>query len=161
MTNYVLHHGVTNVNKPGKVRVAFDAAAQFGKTCLNEKLLQGLHYLNKLNGIVLRICQESYAAISDIEQMYHQIKVAENNQDVLRFIWRDNTDRQIVVHIIKVHIFGKIGSPCIANWVIKRTASGQLSQYVNKVIETKQFFYMNSYLDCLAFLERQQKPFIK
>ena len=31
--NYVPHQGVINVNKPGKVRVVFDAAAQFDETC--------------------------------------------------------------------------------------------------------------------------------
>ena len=51
VTNYVPHHGVTNVNKPGKVRVVFDAAAQFDKTCLNEKLLKGPDSLNNLIGI--------------------------------------------------------------------------------------------------------------
>ena len=77
VTNYVPHHGVTNVNKPGKVRVVFDAAAQFDKTCLNEKLLKGRDYLNKLIGIIFRFRQEPYIVISDIEQMYLQIKVAE------------------------------------------------------------------------------------
>ena len=48
MTNYLPHHGVTNVNKPGKVCVVFDAAAQFDETYLNEKLLKGPDYLNKL-----------------------------------------------------------------------------------------------------------------
>ena len=51
VTNYVPHHGVTNVSKPGKVRVVFDAAAQFDKTCLNEKLLKCPDSLNNLIGI--------------------------------------------------------------------------------------------------------------
>ena len=49
--NHVPHHCVTNVNKPGKVRVVFDSAAQFDKTYLNEKLLNGPDYLDKLIGI--------------------------------------------------------------------------------------------------------------
>ena len=44
-------HGVTNVNKPGKVRVLFDAAAQFDKRSLSEKLLKGPDYVNTLIGI--------------------------------------------------------------------------------------------------------------
>ena len=63
---YVPHRGVTNVNKPGKVKIVFDAAAQFDKTCLNEKLLKGPDYLNKLIGILLRFRREPYAVISDI-----------------------------------------------------------------------------------------------
>ena len=35
ITNYVLHHGVININKPGEVRVMFDAAAEFQNTSLN------------------------------------------------------------------------------------------------------------------------------
>ena len=81
--------------------------------------------------------------------MYHPIKVAENDQDALRFVWRDNTDEEIVDHMMKVHIFGKVDSPCIANWVIKRMASDQSSQYENEIIERiKQNFYMDDYGDC-------------
>ena len=142
-------HGVTNVNKPGKVRVVFDAAAQFDKISLNEKLLKGPDYLNMLIGIFLRFWWETYGVISDIEQMYHQIKIAENNQDAFRFVWRDNTGKEIVDHMMKVHIFGKVDSPWIANWINKRTASDQSSQYQKEIIEIiKQNFYMDDYLDC-------------
>ena len=83
--------------------------------------------------------------------MYYQIKVAENYQYAL---WRDNTDKKIVNHMIKVYIFGYLlvlDSPCITNWVIEKTASDQSSQYENEIIETiKQSFYMDDYLDCFA-----------
>ena len=59
----VTNDGVTNVNKSGKVRVVFDAAAQFDKTCLNEKLLKGPDYLNKLIGIIFRFRREPYIVI--------------------------------------------------------------------------------------------------
>ena len=87
--------------------------------------------------------------------MYHQIKVTENDQDVLRFVWRDNTDKEIVDHMMKVHIFGKVDSPCIANWVIKRIASDQSSQYKNEIKKIiKQSFYMDDYLDCFPSQEK-------
>ena len=78
--------------------------------------------------------------ISDIEEMYHQIKVAEKDQDALRFVWRDNTDMEIVDRMMKVHIFGKIDSLRIANWAIKRAASDQSNQYENEIIETNKIF---------------------
>ena len=57
--------------------------------------------------------------------------------------------------MMKVHILGKIDSPCIANWVIKRIASDQSSQYENEIIETiKQNFYMDDYLDCFQSQEK-------
>ena len=59
----VTNYGVTNVSKSGKVRVVFDASAQFDKTCLNEKLLKGPDYLNKLIGIIFRFRREPYIVI--------------------------------------------------------------------------------------------------
>ena len=155
MTNYMLHHSVTNISKPGKVRVVFDAAGKFHKTRLNEKLLKGLDYLNELIGVLLRFRRELYVVISDTKQMYHEVKVAENDQDPLRLVWRDDTDQEIVDHMMKVQIFGKLDFPCIANCVIKRTRSDQSSQYENEIIETiKQNLYMDNYLDCFPSKER-------
>ena len=73
ITNYVPHHGVTNVNKPGKGRVVYDAAAEFNKTSLNKNLLKGPDLLNNLIGILLRFSRERYAVMVDIEQMFYQI----------------------------------------------------------------------------------------
>ena len=131
------HHGVTSV--PGLVK-----SVQIDKTCLHEKLLKGSDFLNKLFGILLRFQLELYAVISDTDQMYHQIKVAENNQDAL---WRDNTDKEIVKHMMKVHIIGEIDSPFIVNWVIERKMLDWSSQNENEITETiKQNFYMDDYL---------------
>ena len=36
ITNYIPYHGIQNPNKPGKLRVVFDAAAYFDNSCLND-----------------------------------------------------------------------------------------------------------------------------
>jgi hypothetical protein len=53
-TWYLPHHGVENVNKPGKVCVVFDAAASFRGTSLNQELLQGPDQCNSLIGVLLK-----------------------------------------------------------------------------------------------------------
>ena len=45
--------------------------------------------------------------MADIEQMYHQIKVKESDQDALRFVWRNTPEEEIEDH--------KIDSLYIAN----------------------------------------------
>ena len=46
------HFGVTNPNKPGRVRI--DAAAKSHKVSLNDKLLTGPDHLTSLFGVLLR-----------------------------------------------------------------------------------------------------------
>ena len=51
--------------------------------------------------------------------MYHQIKGAENDQDPIHFAWGDNTDKGMVNHMTKVHIFGKIDPPALQIGLLK------------------------------------------
>ena len=88
ITNYVPHHGIQNPNKPGKLRVGFDAATYFNNSCLNnDHLLTGPDLLNNLVGILFRFREGKYAALSNIEQMFYQINVRPEDQDALRFLW--------------------------------------------------------------------------
>ena len=48
------HHGVKNVNKPGKIRVVFDAGAKCNNTSLNENLLKGPDYFSKVISILIK-----------------------------------------------------------------------------------------------------------
>ena len=65
--------------------------------------------------------------------MYHKIKVAKNDLDTLQFTWGDSIDKEIMDYMMKVHIFGKLDYPCIANSVIKRTVVKQSSQHENEL----------------------------
>ena len=54
-----------------------------------------------------------------------------------------------------VHIFGRIDSTFIANWVIKWTASDQSNEYLVDIINTiHENFYMDDYLDYLTLLKK-------
>ena len=90
-TWYLLHHSVTSPNKPGKIRVVFDAAAKFQGTSLNDQLLPGPDYINKLAGILMRFCQEEAVLIADIEQMFHKVRVPAEDCYALRFLWWSGT----------------------------------------------------------------------
>ena len=117
--------------------------------------MKGPDYLNSLVGILLRFRRDKFAVMADIEQMYHQIKVKESDQDALIFAWRNTPKEEIEDRKMTVHIFGKIDSPCIANWVVKRTASDQFNKYPVDIINTiHENFYMDGYLDCFNFEER-------
>ena len=142
-SNYIPHHSVTNINKPNKLRIVFDAAAKFSNTSLNS-----------LVGILLRFREGQYAIIGDIEAMYNQVKVLKKNTDFLRFFWRENFNASIDEYIMCVHIFGKVDSPCCAKWALKRTAIDNKPKFSLRAMEAVlEHFYMDDYLDSFPDLE--------
>ncbi|XP_070571257.1 uncharacterized protein [Ptychodera flava] len=82
---YIPHHGVYHPKIPEKIRVVFDCSAKFQGVSLNGLLLQGPDLTNNLLGVLLRFRQEPIALMADIEAMFHQVKVKEEDSDCLRF----------------------------------------------------------------------------
>ena len=59
--NCISHHAVTNIKKPGKICIIFDAGAKWRSPSLNESILKGLNLPNSLIGILLRFRQGKFA----------------------------------------------------------------------------------------------------
>ncbi|XP_028413517.1 uncharacterized protein LOC114536351 [Dendronephthya gigantea] len=148
---YRPHFPVLNPNKPGKVRIVFDAAAEFDNTSLNKNLLQGPDRTNSLVGVLLRFCQESVGIAADIESMFHQVKVCPKDQDSLRFLWwPDNLEKPPEEYVMTVHIFGATDSPCAANSALKKTADDNEADFDPGTITTvKKNFYVDDLLKSL------------
>ena len=83
ITNYIPHHAVFNINKLSKLCVAFDAAAKYCGTLLNETLLKGPDLLSSFTGIILCFRINKFAVMGDIEQMFHQVNVPTTDRDAL------------------------------------------------------------------------------
>ena len=61
----------------------FDCAAKFQGESLNDNVLQGPDLTNTLIGVLLRFRHEPVALISDVESMFHRVRVNPDNCDVL------------------------------------------------------------------------------
>ena len=70
---YLTHFGVQNVNKPGKVRLVFDAAAKTNGTSFNDLLLTGPDLLKNLLGVLMRFKQKRYAVKADLRDTLRRI----------------------------------------------------------------------------------------
>lgn len=142
-TWYLPHHPVMNPNKPGKLRIVFDVAAEYEGTSLNKSLLQGPDMTNSLVGVLLRFRQGKVGLAADVEAMFHQVRVRKEDQDALRFLWWTNDYSQCPdVYVMEVHIFGAASSPCVANSVLRRTAADNAKKFgpeVAAVVE-KNFY---------------------
>ncbi|KAK3704924.1 hypothetical protein QZH41_016749 [Actinostola sp. cb2023] len=128
---YIPHHGVYHPKKPNKIRVVFDCAAQYKNESLNKHLLQGPDLTNSLVGVLHRFRQEPVAFTCDIEGMFHQVKVNEEDRDLLRFLWWENGDTTQVPqeYRMTVHLFSATSLPGCANFALKQTANDYESEF--------------------------------
>ena len=143
---YVPHHGVYHPKKPDKIRVVFDCSSQHNGVSLNKFLLQGPDLTNSLVGVLIRFRQERVAVMADIEAMFHQVKVPENYQDYLRFLWWPDGDTSLEPqdYQMTVHLFGATSSPSCANFALRRTAVDNKDRFGEDACSTLQ---RNFYVD--------------
>ena len=122
---------------------------------MNDHFLSGPDLLNNLVGVLLRFVEGKCAALSDIEQMFHQINVTPEDQDALRFLWQDGKTDAIEDHIMCVQVFGKMDSSCIANRTLKRTARDSEKVVIENIIDQiNRNFYMDDFLSSHSSIER-------
>ena len=69
-TNYRPHHGLTNINKPNRIRVVFIEAAAYSETSMNQNLLKGLDFLSSLIGVLMKFQEGQFAILRGIEAMF-------------------------------------------------------------------------------------------
>ena len=140
MVWYLSHHPVFHPDKPDKTRVVFDVS-------LNDKLLQGPDFTNTLVGVMTRFRPEPIALISDIESMFHQVEVAPDHCDALRFLWwpRNDMEKEPQDYRLKVFPFGAVCSPSCAGYALHRTAQDNEGLFPPEFIETvnKDFYVDN------------------
>ena len=87
-TWYIPTFLVTNPNKPEKPRLVFDAASKHLGVCLNDALINGPVLLANLHDLLLQFLERPYTVSMDIEKMFLQVRVREEDQAAFRFLWR-------------------------------------------------------------------------
>nr|XP_039259008.1 uncharacterized protein LOC120335544 [Styela clava] len=85
--------------------------------------------------------------------MFHQVRVAPQDTDALRFLWWDDGDisKEPVPHRMRVHIFGAASSPSCAAFCLKQTAVKFGNEHKPRISEiVNEDFYVD---DCLTTAE--------
>ena len=101
-----------------------DAAAKYDGVYLNDKLHTGPDLLNSLVGVLLRFREQRVGLAADIEAMFHQVQIKEEDQLALRFLWLNlELERPPDVYQMLVMIFGAASSPCMANYVLRKDST--------------------------------------
>ncbi|XP_062713750.1 uncharacterized protein LOC134290600 [Aedes albopictus] len=136
---------VQNPNKPGKVRVVWDAAATTGGVSLNSMLLKGPDLLTSLPSVLFRFRQREVAITGDIKEMFHQILIRPEDRQAQRFLWRDSATEPVQEYVMDVATFGSTCSPCSAQYVKNRNAEEWKQVYPDAAAAIVENTYVDDY----------------
>ncbi|XP_035918481.1 uncharacterized protein LOC118516615 [Anopheles stephensi] len=144
---------ITNPNKPGKVRLIWDAAAKAQGVSLNDMLLKGPDEVMSLPGVLFRFRLYAVAACADVKEMFLQIRVRKEDKHAQRFLWRDNPSDELSTYIVDVVTFGSTCSPATAQYVKARNAKEHIEQFPRAVEGILESTYVDDYLDSFGTVE--------
>ena len=121
--HYLPHHAVIRRDKDTtKIRVVYDASAKSDGPSLNQCLYTGPKFQQRIFDLLLRFRVYPVAVVADIEKAFLMVQVAEEDRDVLRFLWvRSLTAEQpelIELRFARV-VFGVSCSPFLLNATIR------------------------------------------
>ena len=116
---------------------------------MNKGLLPGPDLTNQIVGVLLWFREEQNTVTGDIETMYQQVKVPENQGSFLRFLWwKDSKSSKVIVdHKMTAHVFGGISLPSCSNYALKKTAADSTKKYGEEVSSIlRRNFYVDDIL---------------
>ncbi|XP_062556691.1 uncharacterized protein LOC134221516 [Armigeres subalbatus] len=121
---------VFNPNKPGKVRIVFDAAASFGGVSLNSVLMKGPDQLNSLPPVLYKFRERLVGLGGDVAEMFHQMRMNVKDADSQRIVWfANNETTEPCDYVLQVVSFGATCSPSTALFVLNNNATRFESKY--------------------------------
>ena len=145
VTSYLPHKCVIKDSVSTPVRVVFDGSVMgYNKMSLNKCLLKGPSLIADLSKLILQFRCKPVALTADISRAYLQIKVHPDDQNALRFLWKENGDPNEPLLIYKMLRlpFGLNCSP----FLLQATLNHHFKQFseshpVCSLLESK--FYMD------------------
>ncbi len=128
---YWCHHLIVREDKTTmKVRVVMDGAAKHKGRNINKILALGPNLIANLQSILVCMRLKPMAFTGDISSMFLRIRLLERDRQFHRFIWaREAGDPPCTFKFLS-HVFGNVGSPAVANFVVKEHASQHREQYL-------------------------------
>ena len=148
---YLPHHAVIwEDREKTQARIVFDACAKDsnGKS-LNSCIEAGPSLQPGLCGILLHFIKKKIAATSDIEKMFLQIGLREQDRDSHRYLWRDlDLDADPKIYRTSRVTFGIVASPFLAICTIQEHVQRNKEQYPEACEEIIKNTYVNDFAFC-------------
>lgn len=129
-----------------KIRLVWDAAAEFEGCSLNSKLTQGPDLNEPLWDVLYRFREWPVAICADIAEMFHQIRIKEEDKRFQRFLWRSDPTQAIKTYEMQVMTFGANCTPCTAQFVKNMNAAIFKEGYPEAVYAITKCHYVDDWL---------------
>jgi hypothetical protein len=108
---YLPHWNVVHKKKPEKFRRVYDCSAVYKGESLNKQLMKGPNLLADLFDVLVRFREYPIAMAADVNEMYNQIRIPEEDQPSLQFLWRDNVTDEVATYHFERMLFGDVSAP--------------------------------------------------
>ncbi|XP_063383320.1 uncharacterized protein LOC134669601 [Cydia fagiglandana] len=156
---YLGHHGIERVeSSTTRYRVVFNASAKTSTGySLNDLMYKGPNLQQDLQFLLLRWRQYRYAFTADIEKMYRQILIHEDDACLQRIIWRESTKQPLQTFELKTITYGMKAGPFLAMMTLKKLAEDERDNFPEASRILEQSFYMDDLVHGVHSIEQGKK----
>ncbi|GBO35345.1 hypothetical protein AVEN_145702-1 [Araneus ventricosus] len=145
---YIPHHVIKESSFTTRLRVVFNASAKFSSgVSLNDTLMIGPKVQDDLFVIILRFRSHNIAVKSDLQKMYRQVKVENEDRNFQKILWRDNPSSPIKTYRLCTVIYGTASDYYLASRVLKHLAIDERSNFP----KASEVLLHNCYIDDVLF----------
>ncbi|RVE45641.1 hypothetical protein evm_009754 [Chilo suppressalis] len=145
--NYFLpHHGVFRDDSvTTKLRVVFNASqpTSSGKS-LNDIQMTGPPLQSDLFALLLRFRQYQYVACADIEKMFRQVLVQEDQRNSQMILWRESPSEPLSAYQLNTVTYGTASAPYLSMRCVRQLGHKCTSAEIAHTILNN--FYVDDYL---------------
>jgi len=142
---YLPHHSVTKASSlTTKVRVVFDASTKSASgVSLNDVLMCGPVVQQDLFSILVRFRKHQFVLTSDIEKMFRQIKVAREDWDLQRIVWRSSPEKLLRSYQLTTVTYGTTPASFLSTYCLIALAKSVEKEYQKASKVIAEDFYMD------------------
>jgi len=125
-----------------KLRVVFDASAKTtNNKSLNDIMWVGPRVQKDIFDIIIKWRKWEFVVSADIEKMYRQIKIDNNDQKYQYILWRNSPKEKIKTYKLTTVTYGTASAPYLATRVLVDIADKCKNQVISAIIRND--FYMD------------------
>ncbi|XP_037928768.1 uncharacterized protein LOC119663185 [Teleopsis dalmanni] len=142
---FLPHHGVLRPeSSTTKLRVVFDASAPTSTSIsLNDVLATGPTIQDDLFAILTRFRLSKFVFTADIEKMYRQIMVDQDDRRFQLILWRNNDNEPLRTYQLNTVTYGTSSAPYLATKCLQRLAEIEESRHPTAAAIVKRDFYVD------------------